>query len=45
MPGDEILLVNQEPVGNMTRTEAWNYLKKLPDGPVELVVRRVNYGF
>jgi hypothetical protein len=45
MPGDEILFANQESVSGMTRTEAWNFLKKLPDGPVELVVRRVDYGF
>lgn len=45
MPGDEILFVNHESVGGMTRTEAWNYLKKLPDGPVRLTVRRVDYGF
>ena len=45
MAGDEILFVNHESVSSMTRTEAWNFLKKLPDGPVELVVRRIDYGF
>lgn len=42
--GDEILTVNDESVQSMTRTEAWNHLKKLPDGPVHLLVRRVDYG-
>ena len=45
MAGDEILFVNEESVANMTRTEAWNFLKKLPDVPVTLTVRRVDYGY
>lgn len=38
--GDEIVCVNNVAVYRMTRTEAWNYLKKLPDGIVSMVVRR-----
>lgn len=45
MAGDEILSVNEKSVANMTRTEAWHFLKKLPDLPVNLVVRRVDYGY
>jgi C-terminal processing protease CtpA/Prc len=45
MAGDEILSVNGDSVANMTRTEAWNFLKKLPDVPVKLAIRRVDYGY
>lgn len=39
--GDELVSINAQPVCLMTRTEAWNFLKKLPDGPLTLqVVRR-----
>lgn len=38
--GDEIISVNDQPVNNMTRTEAWNFLKKLPEGPVLLKARK-----
>lgn len=41
--GDEIISVNDFPVQNMTRTEAWNFLKKLPDGKVVMVVKRKRY--
>ena len=41
--GDELLSVNDHSVVNMTRTEAWNFLKKLPDGPVILMVKRKKY--
>ncbi|XP_054159829.1 GATA zinc finger domain-containing protein 7-like [Oppia nitens] len=41
--GDEVLTVNEHSVANMTRTEAWNFLKKLPEGPVILVIRRKKY--
>ena len=41
--GDEVITVNEHSVNNMTRTEAWNFLKKLPEGPVVLVVKRKKY--
>ncbi|CAG2104506.1 unnamed protein product [Medioppia subpectinata] len=41
--GDEVLTVNDHLVNNMTRTEAWNFLKKLPEGHVVLMVKRKKY--
>ncbi len=41
--GDEVISVNDNSVNNMTRTEAWNFLKKLPDGPVVLIIKRKRY--
>lgn len=38
--GDEILRVNDYSFENVTHFDAWNYLKKLPDGLVRVVVRR-----
>ncbi|CAL1281867.1 unnamed protein product [Larinioides sclopetarius] len=38
--GDEILSINRHSVTNMTRTEAWNFLKKLPEGSVQLEIRK-----
>ena len=43
MSGDEILTINDYSAYNMTRTEAWNFLKKLPDGVVKITVRRKLY--
>ncbi|GIX78604.1 pro-interleukin-16 [Caerostris extrusa] len=40
--GDEILSVNNHSVTNMTRTEAWNFLKKLPEGVIHLQIRKSN---
>lgn len=40
--GDEIVSINNQLVNNMTRTEAWNFLKKLPEGPVLLRARKSN---
>lgn len=38
---DELVSINAQATYQMTRTEAWNFLKKLPDGPLTLqVVRR-----
>lgn len=44
-PGDELICVNNKAVYNMTRTEAWNFMKKLDDGPVSMVVRRKLYSY
>jgi len=38
--GDEILSVNNTDVSRMTRIEAWNFMKKLADGYVTIVVRQ-----
>lgn len=38
--GDEIMSINNHPVTNMTRTEAWNFLKKLPEGVVQLYIKK-----
>ncbi|KAK8778489.1 hypothetical protein V5799_020170 [Amblyomma americanum] len=39
---DELVSINAQATYQMTRTEAWNFLKKLPDGPLTLqVVRRI----
>nr|XP_036869439.1 pro-interleukin-16 isoform X2 [Manis javanica] len=39
-PGDEILCLAGTAVQGLTRFEAWNVIKALPDGPVTIVVRR-----
>ncbi|CAN8005573.1 unnamed protein product, partial [Ixodes hexagonus] len=36
--GSELISINGQVVSSMTRTEAWNFLKKLPDGPLTLLV-------
>ncbi|XP_025774483.1 pro-interleukin-16 [Puma concolor] len=39
-PGDEILHLAGTAVQGLTRFEAWNIIKTLPDGPVTIVIRR-----
>ncbi|XP_066886137.1 pro-interleukin-16 isoform X3 [Kogia breviceps] len=39
-PGDEILHLASTAVQGLTRFEAWNIIKALPDGPVTIVLRR-----
>lgn len=39
-PGDEILHVAGTTLQGLTRFEAWNIIKALPDGPVTVVLRR-----
>lgn len=39
-PGDEILQLADTAVQGLTRFEAWNVIKALPDGPVTVVIRR-----
>ncbi|XP_037689135.1 pro-interleukin-16 isoform X2 [Choloepus didactylus] len=41
-PGDEILQLASTAVQGLTRFEAWNIIKALPDGPVTIVIRRKN---
>ena len=43
LEGDELLSVNEQSIVKMTRGEAWNFLKQLPDGKVTLVTRRKRY--
>lgn len=38
--GDELLSVNTVDLTVMARIEAWNFLKKLPDGTVNLIIRK-----
>ncbi|XP_076340825.1 uncharacterized protein LOC143241118 isoform X2 [Tachypleus tridentatus] len=38
--GDEIVSMNNQTVTNMTRTEAWNFMKKLPEGQVFISVKQ-----
>lgn len=39
--GDEVLSLNGTDVTKMARIEAWNWMRKLPDGEVTVVVRPV----
>lgn len=39
-PGDEILHLAGTAVQGLTRFEAWNVIKGLPDGPVTVLIRR-----
>ncbi|XP_054445020.1 pro-interleukin-16 [Pteronotus mesoamericanus] len=39
-PGDEILQLAGTAVQGLTRFEAWNVIKALPDGPVAVLIRR-----
>lgn len=41
-PGDEILQLAGTAVQGLTRFEAWNVIKALPDGPVTIVIRRTS---
>lgn len=40
---DELLSINDQSVQGMSRSEAWQLLKQLPDGKVTLVTRRKRY--
>ncbi|KAL7886604.1 hypothetical protein AOLI_G00043250 [Acnodon oligacanthus] len=39
-PGDELLEIQGQRLGGLRRLEAWNLIKKLPPGPVEVLVHR-----
>nr|XP_056721775.1 pro-interleukin-16 [Euleptes europaea] len=41
-PGDELLQVHTNLMQGLTRFEAWNVIKTLPDGPVTAVIKRKN---
>ncbi|XP_043218076.1 uncharacterized protein LOC122379733 isoform X1 [Amphibalanus amphitrite] len=38
--GDQILAINDEDVTHMPRIEAWNFLKKQPEGALRLTIRK-----
>ncbi|KAM9832178.1 LOW QUALITY PROTEIN: pro-interleukin-16 [Neosynchiropus ocellatus] len=38
--GDEVVKIQDNSVQEMTRFEAWNLIKSLPEGPVTMVIRR-----
>ncbi|XP_061451687.1 pro-interleukin-16 isoform X2 [Rhineura floridana] len=39
-PGDELLQVHTNLMQGLTRFEAWNLIKTLPDGPITAVIKR-----
>uniref|UniRef100_A0A8D0BRF5 Pro-interleukin-16 n=2 Tax=Salvator merianae TaxID=96440 RepID=A0A8D0BRF5_SALMN len=41
-PGDELLQVHTNLMQGLTRFEAWNIIKTLPDGPINAVIKRKN---
>ncbi|KAL8197297.1 UNVERIFIED_CONTAM: hypothetical protein K2H54_019757, partial [Gekko kuhli] len=43
-PGDELLQVHSKLMQGLTRFEAWNIIKTLPDGPVTAVIKRKSSG-
>ncbi|XP_039768217.1 pro-interleukin-16 [Ornithorhynchus anatinus] len=43
-PGDEILQLNSTPLQGLTRFEAWNVIKALPEGQVCILIRRPGPG-
>ncbi|KAM8997011.1 pro-interleukin-16 isoform 2-T4 [Ara ararauna] len=41
-PGDELLQVHTTAIQGLTRFEAWNIIKALPDGPITAIIKRRN---
>ncbi|XP_071424261.1 pro-interleukin-16 [Pithys albifrons albifrons] len=41
-PGDELLQVHTMAMQGLTRFEAWNIIKALPDGPITAIIKRKN---
>ncbi|KAM9271021.1 LOW QUALITY PROTEIN: pro-interleukin-16 [Cariama cristata] len=41
-PGDELLQVHTTAMQGLTRFEAWNIIKTLPDGPITAIIKRKN---
>ncbi|XP_010002360.1 PREDICTED: pro-interleukin-16 [Chaetura pelagica] len=44
-PGDELLQVHTTAMQGLTRFEAWNIIKALPDGPIRAIIKRKNKSF
>ncbi|XP_056355587.1 pro-interleukin-16 isoform X1 [Oenanthe melanoleuca] len=42
-PGDELLQVHTTTMQGLTRFEAWNVIKALPDGPITAIIKRKNH--
>lgn len=42
--GDELLQIQGVSLQDMTRFEAWNMIKALPEGPITVVIRRKQGG-
>uniref|UniRef100_A0A4W3GT16 Pro-interleukin-16 n=1 Tax=Callorhinchus milii TaxID=7868 RepID=A0A4W3GT16_CALMI len=40
LPGDELVQLNTTTMQGLTRFEAWNVIKSLPDGPTKVIIRR-----
>ncbi|XP_067412215.1 pro-interleukin-16 [Emydura macquarii macquarii] len=41
-PGDELLQLHTTVMQGLTRFEAWNIIKALPDGPITAIIKRKN---
>jgi len=41
-PGDELLQVHTTAMQGLTRFEAWNIIKALPDGPITAIIKKKN---
>lgn len=41
-PGDELLQVHTTAMQGLTRFEAWNIIKALPEGPITAIIKRKN---
>uniref|UniRef100_A0A8B9HV95 PDZ domain-containing protein n=1 Tax=Astyanax mexicanus TaxID=7994 RepID=A0A8B9HV95_ASTMX len=40
LPGDELVEIQGQTLGGLRRLEAWNLIKRLPPGPVEVLLHR-----
>ena len=40
LPGDEVVEINGVDTTGMRRLEVWTFIKNLPPGPVDVILRR-----